>query len=84
VPRGRADPTAGRVFFAVTIQAFCAMIEFSPTDRRLAKDMAFCKACGGDPRQVMGLSEAEAARIIQAWGDRYSLVRDALRMPCNS
>ena len=47
------------------------MIEFSPTDRRLAKDMAFCKAYGGDPRQVMGLSEAEAARIVQAWGDRY-------------
>ena len=60
------------------------MIEFSPTDRRLAKDMAFCKAYGGDPRQLMGLSEAEAARIIRAWGDRYPLIRDALRTPCNS
>jgi hypothetical protein len=41
------------------------MLEYDPTDRRLAKDMAFCKAYGGDPRQVMDLSQAEAARVVQ-------------------
>jgi DNA polymerase I-like protein with 3'-5' exonuclease and polymerase domains len=57
------------------------MIETSPADRRLAKDIAFCKAYGGgDPHKVMGLSEAEATRIIQAWGDRYPILRDTLRV----
>jgi hypothetical protein len=56
------------------------MIESSPTDRRLAEDMAFCKAYGGDPRQVTGLSEAEAARVVQAWGDRYPILQHTLEV----
>jgi hypothetical protein len=59
------------------------MIEYNAADQRLAKDMAFCKAYGGDPRQVMGLSEAEATGIVQAWADRYPNLRAALKTPCN-
>jgi DNA polymerase I-like protein with 3'-5' exonuclease and polymerase domains len=48
-------------------------------DRHLAKDMAFVTAYGGNPVKALGLTEAEAARIVQAFGDRYPLIREAMR-----
>ena len=52
-----------------------------PSDQLVAKEMAFCKSYGGDPVRVVtgaGMSEAEAARIVQEWGDRYPVLRDGL------